>query len=46
MHLLVRGALPSAKQKEFVRAVISEAAIPPESVVNVISAFPFITQRA
>ena len=46
MHLLLWGALPSSKQKEDVRAVMSQAATPPETVVNVISAFPFVTLQA
>jgi hypothetical protein len=45
MHLLIWGALPSLKQKEDVRAVMSQAAIPPETVVKVISAFPFVTPQ-
>ena len=45
MHLLIWGALPCSKQKEEVRAVMSQAAIPPETVVKVISAFPFVTSQ-
>ncbi|KAF6223060.1 hypothetical protein HO133_001112 [Letharia lupina] len=40
MHLLIWEALPSPKQKEDVRTALCQAAIPPETVVNVISAFP------
>jgi len=43
MHLLIWGALPSQEQKEEARAVMSMAAIPPESVVKVIESFPFVT---
>ncbi len=45
MHLLIWGTLPSSKEKEVVRAVMSQAAIPPQTVVNVISAFPFVTPQ-
>ena len=41
MHLLIWGKFPSSEEKEDVRVMMSEAAIPPEVVVNVISAFPF-----
>ena len=45
MHLLIWRVLPSSKQKEDVRAVMSEAAIPPQIVANVISAFPFVNPQ-
>lgn len=45
MHLLIWEALPSPKQKEDVRTALCQAAIPPETVVNVISAFPFVTPK-
>ncbi|KAI0912853.1 citrate synthase [Ustulina deusta] len=40
MHLLVWGHLPSQAEKDHVRAGMSHAMNPPESVVKVISAFP------
>ncbi|CAD6586818.1 MAG: hypothetical protein ASARMPREDX12_002522 [Alectoria sarmentosa] len=40
MHLIIWGALPSSKQKEDARIAMGQAAIPPKSVVDVISAFP------
>lgn len=43
MHLLIWGAIPSQEQKDDVRAQLSAAATPPETVVNVITAFPFVT---
>lgn len=42
MHLLIWGALPSLEQKENARAVMYKAAVPPESVVKVIEAFPLV----
>ncbi|KAI1292751.1 citrate synthase [Xylaria venustula] len=40
MHLLIWGHLPSQAEKDHVRAGMANAMNPPESVVNVISAFP------
>ncbi|KAJ3577549.1 hypothetical protein NPX13_g3013 [Xylaria arbuscula] len=40
MHLLIWGHLPSQEEKDHVRQVMAKAMNPPESVVNVISAFP------
>lgn len=45
MHLLIWEALPSSKQKDNVRTALCQSAIPPETVVNVISAFPFVTPK-
>ena len=45
MHLLIWGVLPSSEQKADVRTVMSQAAIPPQTVANVISAFPFVTPQ-
>lgn len=44
MHLTIWGHLPSEKEKVDVRAFIGEAAVPPQSVVDVILAFPFVFQ--
>ncbi len=41
MHLLVWGHLPSQAEKDHIRAGMSHAMNPPESVVKVISAFPY-----
>ncbi|PYH78592.1 citrate synthase [Aspergillus uvarum CBS 121591] len=40
MHLLIWGSLPSAKQKIDFRAAVAKQAVPPQSVVDVIAAFP------
>ena len=42
MHLIIWGALPSLKQKDDVRASMGQAAVPSKSVIDVISAFPFV----
>lgn len=42
MHLVIWGQVPTLKQKEDARVFMGEAAIPPQSVVDVISAFPFV----
>lgn len=42
MHLIVWGALPSSEQKDEARIAMGQAAVPPKSVVDVISAFPFV----
>ena len=42
MHLVIWGQIPTLKQKEEARVFLSDAAIPPKSVVDVISAFPFV----
>ena len=46
MHLLIWGRLPFKKDKDYARIVMGEAATPPQSVVDVISAFPFVYQPA
>lgn len=46
MHLVIWGRLPLQKDKDYARVVMGEAAIPPQSVVDVISAFPFVHQPA
>lgn len=46
MHLVIWGRLPSEKDKDFARIVMGEAATPPQSVVDVVSAFPFVHQSA
>lgn len=43
MHLLIWGHLPSQEEKDHVRQVMAKAMNPPDSVVNVISAFPYVT---
>ncbi|KAJ2993393.1 hypothetical protein NUW58_g1855 [Xylaria curta] len=40
MHLIIWGHLPSQAEKDNVRAEMSQAMSPPDSVVRVISAFP------
>ena len=40
MHLLIWGSLPSLKQKQNIRITMSQAAVPPKTVIDVISAFP------
>ena len=40
MHLLIWGALPTSEQKEKARTTIFNASVPPQSVVEVIYAFP------
>jgi hypothetical protein len=40
MHLIVWGALPTQEQKDDVRATMGKAAVPPQSVRDVIAAFP------
>ena len=46
MHLVIWGKMPSDKDKDYARMVMGEAATPPQSVVDVISAFPFVQQPA
>lgn len=46
MHLIIWGQLPSEKEKRYARIVMGEATTPPQSVVDVISAFPFVLQPA
>ena len=46
MHLVIWGRLPFEKDKEYARVVMGGAANPPQSVVDVISAFPFVHQPA
>jgi citrate synthase len=40
MHLLIWGQLPTPEQKTNTRNIMSKAAVPPQSVVDVITAFP------
>ena len=42
MHLIIWGQLPSEKDKDYARVVMGDAAIPPQTVVDVISAFPYV----
>lgn len=46
MHLIIWGRLPFEKDKDYARVIMGEAATPPQSVVDVISAFPFVHQFA
>lgn len=41
MHLLIWGQLPTLEQKIQFRRSMARAAAPPQSVVDVISAFPY-----
>jgi citrate synthase len=43
MHLLIWGKLPTLEQKIQFRRSMARAAAPPQSVVDVISAFPYAT---